>query len=189
MRTRTLITSAAFLAASAAAGTAFGQAQLKGSDTLFEVTKDVITACGLTANLEYIGQGSGGGQSAMAGGPSARGADVAPAERNRLHDEFAAAHDRPRRPLDRHQERDGRGPGHLYGRHWRPGGPDRAQRRSAEVRPLHGRRAVRDGGRDDLQHCRAVLRRRRLDPGLRRDAGLQRPGTVHVRQQHPHQPR
>ena len=68
MRTRTLITSAAFLAASAAAGTAFGQAQLKGSDTLFEVTKDVITACGLTADLEYIGQGSGGGQSAMAGG-------------------------------------------------------------------------------------------------------------------------
>ena len=65
MRTRTLITGAAFVAVSAAAGTASAQLQLKGSDTLELVTKDVITACGLDSQITYIGQGSGAGQSAM----------------------------------------------------------------------------------------------------------------------------
>ena len=115
MRTRTLITSAAFLAASAAAGTAFGQAQLKGSDTLFEVTKDVITACGLTANIEYIGQGSGGGQSAMAGGLQ----HVAPMSRQ-LNGTACTASSRQLMIgldglIDRHQEHHARGPEHLYG--------------------------------------------------------------------------
>ena len=61
------------------------QAQLKGSDTLFEVIKDVIAACpGATGNIVYIGGGSGArpvghGRRAY----SARGADVAPAERDR----------------------------------------------------------------------------------------------------------
>src|SRR5678816_4555442 len=68
MRTRTLLTSVAFLTASAAAGTASAQLLLKGSDTLELVTKDVITACSLDAQITYVGQGSGAGQSAMAGG-------------------------------------------------------------------------------------------------------------------------
>src|SRR6478735_6652909 len=68
MRTRTLLTSVAFLTASAAAGTASAQLLLKGSDTLELVTKDVITACGLDAAITYVGQGSGAGQSAMASG-------------------------------------------------------------------------------------------------------------------------
>jgi hypothetical protein len=64
--TRTLITGAAFVAVSAAAGTASAQLQLKGSDTLELVTKDVIAACpGANGNITYIGGGSGVGQSAM----------------------------------------------------------------------------------------------------------------------------
>jgi ABC-type phosphate transport system substrate-binding protein len=63
---RTLFTSAAFLAVSAAAGTASAQLQLKGSDTLELVTKDVIAACpGANGNITYIGGGSGTGEAAM----------------------------------------------------------------------------------------------------------------------------
>jgi hypothetical protein len=60
--------SAAFMAVTAAAGTASAQLQLKGSDTLDLVTKDVIAACpGVAAagGITYIGGGSGTGQAAM----------------------------------------------------------------------------------------------------------------------------
>jgi hypothetical protein len=63
-----MITGAAFLAVSTAAGTASAQLLLKGSDTLELVTKDVITSCGLTGAIEYIGGGSGTGQAAMSAG-------------------------------------------------------------------------------------------------------------------------
>jgi ABC-type phosphate transport system substrate-binding protein len=80
MRTRTLITSAAFMAVSAAAGTASAQLQLKGSDTLELVTKDVIAACpGANGNIVYIGGGSGTGQAAMVASPPTQ--HVAPMSR------------------------------------------------------------------------------------------------------------
>src|SRR6476661_2701050 len=82
MRTRTLITSAAFMAVSAAAGTASAQLQLKGSDTLDLVTKDVIAACpGVAAagGITYIGGGSGTGQAAMVASPPTQ--HVAPMSR------------------------------------------------------------------------------------------------------------
>jgi len=41
---------------------------LKGSDTLAEVTKDAINLCGLSSVLNYVGGGSGTGQSAMIAG-------------------------------------------------------------------------------------------------------------------------
>jgi hypothetical protein len=41
---------------------------LKGSDTLEEVTKDVIGLCNLGAVINYVGGGSGSGQSAMLSG-------------------------------------------------------------------------------------------------------------------------
>lgn len=80
MRTRTLFTSAAFLAVSAVAGTASAQLQLKGSDTLELVTKDVIAACpGANGNITYIGGGSGTGQAAMVASPPTQ--HVAPMSR------------------------------------------------------------------------------------------------------------
>jgi ABC-type phosphate transport system substrate-binding protein len=74
MRTRTLITGAAFLAAGlASVSTAFALPELRGSDTLEDVTEAVITQCqtdhGLPAgSIVYVGGGSGTGQSAMAAG-------------------------------------------------------------------------------------------------------------------------
>src|SRR5689334_12718306 len=43
---------------------------LYGSDTLFDVAKDIITGCGLDANLSYKGTGSGQGGKAMGPGDS-----------------------------------------------------------------------------------------------------------------------
>jgi len=71
MRTRTLITGAAFLLVGvASAGKAHAQAlNLRGSDTLDLVSTDVIAACtGATGNIVYVGGGSGAGQAAMASG-------------------------------------------------------------------------------------------------------------------------
>ncbi len=50
------------------ASNAFAQLQLRGSDTLEDVTKDAISAAGLTAVITYLGGGSGAGESAMVGG-------------------------------------------------------------------------------------------------------------------------
>ncbi|MBC7988550.1 MAG: hypothetical protein H7Y19_03060 [Luteimonas sp.] len=41
--------------------------QLRGSDTLENVTRDVITSCGLNASINYRGGGSSGGENAMKG--------------------------------------------------------------------------------------------------------------------------
>ena len=70
MRTRTLITGAAFLVVGvASAGTAQAQLNLRGSDTLDLVTTDVIAACtGAAGNIVYVGGGSGTGQAAMTAG-------------------------------------------------------------------------------------------------------------------------
>ena len=46
---------------------ATAQLQLKGSDTLEGVARDVVTACGLTASITYVGGGSGAGENAMKG--------------------------------------------------------------------------------------------------------------------------
>src|SRR6266550_70691 len=69
MRTRTLITGAAFLVVGVAgAGRANAQLNLRGSDTLDLVTTDVIAACpGAVGNIVYVGGGSGAGQAAMSG--------------------------------------------------------------------------------------------------------------------------
>src|SRR5688572_28104096 len=69
MRTRTLITGAALMAAAfAGVGTASAQQALRGSDTLENLTEEVIANCpGATGNIVYVGGGSGAGQSAMAG--------------------------------------------------------------------------------------------------------------------------
>jgi hypothetical protein len=74
MRTRTLITGAAFLAVGyAGVSTAYALPELRGSDTLENVTEQVVAACqtalglGSPVNIVYVGGGSGAGQSAMAG--------------------------------------------------------------------------------------------------------------------------
>ena len=55
-------------AAFAGAGTASAQQALRGSDTLENLTEEVIAACpGATGNIVYTGGGSGAGQSAMSG--------------------------------------------------------------------------------------------------------------------------
>lgn len=52
-----------------ASGNATAQTvQLKGSDTLEDITKDLIGLCGLTSTITYLGGGSGTGQAAMVGG-------------------------------------------------------------------------------------------------------------------------
>jgi hypothetical protein len=50
------------------ASNAFAQLQLRGSDTLEDVTKDAVSAAGLTASITYVGGGSGAGEAAMVGG-------------------------------------------------------------------------------------------------------------------------
>lgn len=50
------------------ASNAFAQLQLRGSDTLEDVTKDAVSAAGLTASITYVGGGSGAGENAMVGG-------------------------------------------------------------------------------------------------------------------------
>jgi hypothetical protein len=69
MRTRTMIAGATFLvAALAGAGQASAQQNLRGSDTLDNVTTAVIAACaGATGQIVYVGGGSGAGQGAMSG--------------------------------------------------------------------------------------------------------------------------
>ena len=67
--TRTLITEAAcvFLAvAVVGAGSASAQA-LRGSDTLEDITENVLAACPGAVGVSYIGGGSGAGQGAMTG--------------------------------------------------------------------------------------------------------------------------
>lgn len=55
-------------AAFAGVGTASAQLALRGSDTLENLTEEVIANCpGATGNIVYVGGGSGAGQSAMAG--------------------------------------------------------------------------------------------------------------------------
>ena len=67
MRTRKLITGAVFLAVGVVgAGTASAQA-LRGSDTLEDVTENVLAACPGAVGVTYIGGGSGAGQGAMTG--------------------------------------------------------------------------------------------------------------------------
>ncbi|HXU01709.1 MAG TPA: hypothetical protein VN903_11995 [Polyangia bacterium] len=66
MRTRTLITGAAFLLVAGGAGKA--SAQLRGSDTLEVVTVQSLGMCPAAAPLTYAGGGSGLGQAAMAAG-------------------------------------------------------------------------------------------------------------------------
>src|SRR4029077_6102478 len=70
MRTRTLITGAAFLVVGvASAGKAQAQLNLKGSDTLDLVTTETISMCtGANGLITYVGGGSGGGESAMLAG-------------------------------------------------------------------------------------------------------------------------
>ena len=69
MRTRTLITGAAFLVVGVAgARSAHAQMALRGSDTLELVATDVIAACtGAAGQIVYTGGGSGAGQAAMSG--------------------------------------------------------------------------------------------------------------------------
>ncbi len=50
------------------ASNAFAQLQLRGSDTLEDVTKDALTAANLNAQITYLGGGSGAGEAAMVGG-------------------------------------------------------------------------------------------------------------------------
>jgi hypothetical protein len=64
-RTLAAATVVAMGVSGAAHGAAFG---LKGSDTLEEITKDVISVCNLDSVLSYIGGGSATGQAAMASG-------------------------------------------------------------------------------------------------------------------------
>jgi ABC-type phosphate transport system substrate-binding protein len=71
MRTRTLITGAAFLAVGVVGpGSASAQA-LRGSDTLEDITENVLAACPAAPGVSYIGGGSSAGQGAMSGaGPT-----------------------------------------------------------------------------------------------------------------------
>lgn len=75
------ITSSVFLAAGLAAlnvGAQNNQA-LKGSDTLYEVTKKILNACPGAAGLSYLGTGSGNGEKALIPGPTMQ--NIAPMSR------------------------------------------------------------------------------------------------------------
>jgi len=65
---RTLTGGACLVLGLGAATNAAAQLQLRGSDTLEEVTKDAITAAGLGAQITYLGGGSGAGENAMVAG-------------------------------------------------------------------------------------------------------------------------
>ena len=64
MRTRRVLAGAAFI--TLGLSTAAVQAQLRGSDTLEDVTKDAFASAGITV-LTYAGGGSGAGEAAMVG--------------------------------------------------------------------------------------------------------------------------
>lgn len=69
MRLKKCLAGATFLVLGVGGATnAFAQLQLRGSDTLEDVTKDAISAAGLTAAITYLGGGSGAGEAAMVGG-------------------------------------------------------------------------------------------------------------------------
>jgi hypothetical protein len=65
---RTKLASAIGLVLSFAAVAPAAALDLKGSDTLEDVTKDAINLCSLGGLINYVGGGSGTGQAAMAAG-------------------------------------------------------------------------------------------------------------------------
>lgn len=64
---RTLVGALALLLGVGAASSA-SALDMKGSDTLAEVTKDAVSLCGLATAINYVGGGSGTGQAAMVAG-------------------------------------------------------------------------------------------------------------------------
>jgi len=68
MRTRTLITGAAFLAVGVFGARQASAQALAGSDTLEDVTENVITNCPAAVGVTYVGGGSTAGQNAMVSG-------------------------------------------------------------------------------------------------------------------------
>ncbi len=80
MMTRKLLAGAAFFLVGIGATSANAQVlNLKGSDTLEDITKDAITAAGLNASLVYIGGGSSSGQNALIASPPTQ--QIAPMSR------------------------------------------------------------------------------------------------------------
>ncbi len=72
MRLKKGLAGATFLVLGVGGATnAFAQLQLRGSDTLEDVTKDALGVAGLTTAITYLGGGSGAGEAAMVGGTQA----------------------------------------------------------------------------------------------------------------------
>jgi hypothetical protein len=65
MRTSIAIASFLTVGAGAVGATALSNVSMKGSDTLFDVTQNVLANCPNTTTLTYVGTGSGNGESAM----------------------------------------------------------------------------------------------------------------------------
>jgi ABC-type phosphate transport system substrate-binding protein len=80
MRTRKLLAGATFLTLGlGAASQANAQLLMKGSDTLEDITKDAVSAAGLSAVITYVGGGTTGGQAAMTASPPTQ--QIAPMSR------------------------------------------------------------------------------------------------------------
>jgi hypothetical protein len=76
---RKLLAGATFLLFGAGVASNASAQALRGSDTLEDVAKAVITDCGLGAVMSYVGGGSGAGQSAMTATPPTQ--NIAPMSR------------------------------------------------------------------------------------------------------------